>query len=98
LLAPARQKLFSIRRNVLAPSGRQNHRGLERFEIFSAFARAAQVLNDAYYLEASDPGSDLYFATIYDESGEDSLFRSYREGRGKLRDSPTLCFCHSRLA
>jgi len=51
--------------------------------IISAFARAAQVLDDVSYLETATRAAEFIRANLYDESGE-ILFRSYREGRGEV--------------
>src|SRR5207237_8660150 len=51
--------------------------------MISAFARGAQVLNEASYLETARRAADFVRTNLYDESRE-ILFRSYREGRGEV--------------
>ena len=51
--------------------------------MISAFACAAQVLDDVSYLETATGAAEFIRANLYDESRE-ILFRSYREGRGEV--------------
>src|SRR5207244_5746871 len=83
LLAQSRQKLFSIRNKRARPH--LDDKIIEAWNglMISAFARAAQVLNDAYYLEAATRAANFIRANRYDESRK-ILFRSYRDGRGEV--------------
>ena len=51
--------------------------------MISAFARAAQVLDDPVYLEAATRAASLSARELYDESRK-MLFRNYREGRSAV--------------
>src|ERR1041384_1051200 len=51
--------------------------------MISAFARAAQVLDDPGYLEAATRAAKFLRAELYDESRK-VLFRNYREGRSAV--------------
>src|SRR6478672_11757375 len=83
LLAQSRQKLFSIRNKRPRPHLDDKIIAAWNGLMISAFARAAQVLNDAYYLEAATRAANFIRANLYDESRK-ILFRSYREGRGEV--------------
>ena len=83
MLAQSRQKLFSIRNKRPRPHLDDKIIAAWNGLMISAFARAAQVLNDAYYLEAATRAANFIRANLYDESRK-ILFRSYREGRGEV--------------
>jgi hypothetical protein len=83
LLAQSRQKVFSIRSKRPRPHLDDKIIAGWNGLMISAFARAAQVLNDAYYLEAATRAANFIRANLYDESRK-ILFRSYREGRGEV--------------
>jgi len=83
LLAQSRQKLFSIRNKRPRPHLDDKIITAWNGLMISAFARAAQVLKDAYYLEAATRAANFIRANLYDESRK-ILFRSYREGRGEV--------------
>jgi uncharacterized protein len=51
--------------------------------MISAFARAAQVLDDPRYLEIAIRSANFLRANLYDEKSK-LLYRSYREGRGNI--------------
>jgi uncharacterized protein YyaL (SSP411 family) len=51
--------------------------------MIAAFARAAQVLDDAAYLEAATRATKFLRAELYDEARK-VLFRNYREGRSAV--------------
>jgi uncharacterized protein len=82
-LAQSRQKLFSIRskrpRPHLDDKIITGWNGL----MVSAFARGAQVLDDASYLETATRAADFIRKNLYDESRK-ILFRSYRDGRSQV--------------
>src|SRR5204862_1454822 len=83
LLAQSRQKLFSIRNKRPRPHLDDKIIAAWNGLMISAFARAAQVLKDAYYLEAATRAANFIRANLYDESRK-ILFRRYRDGRGAV--------------
>jgi uncharacterized protein YyaL (SSP411 family) len=83
LLAQSRQKLFSIRNKRPRPHLDDKIIAAWNGLMISAFARAAQVLDDASYLETAIRAGNFIRANLYDESRK-ILFRSYREGRGEV--------------
>jgi uncharacterized protein YyaL (SSP411 family) len=83
LLARSRQKLFSIRNKRPRPHLDDKIIAAWNGLMVSAFARGAQVMNDASYLETATRSADFIRANLYDESRQ-VLFRSYREGRGEV--------------
>jgi uncharacterized protein len=83
LLAQSRQKLFSIRNKRPRPHLDDKIIAAWNGLIISAFARAAQVLDEPSYLETATRAAEFIRANLYDESRQ-ILFRSYREGRGEV--------------
>ena len=83
LLAQSRQKLFSIRNKRPRPHLDDKIIAAWNGLMISAFARAAQILDDISYLEMATRAAEFIRANLYDESRE-ILFRSYREGRGEV--------------
>ncbi len=83
LLAQSRQKLFSIRNRRPRPHLDDKIIAAWNGLMISAFARGAQVLDDASYLETASRAAEFIRANLYDESRK-ILFRSYREGRGEV--------------
>src|SRR6266480_4486546 len=83
LLGQSRQKLFSIRNKRPRPHLDDKIIAAWNGLMISAFARGAQVLNDASYLEIATRAAEFIRANIYDESRQ-ILFRSYREARGEV--------------
>jgi uncharacterized protein len=83
LLAQSRQKLFSIRSKRPRPHLDDKTIAAWNGLMISAFARGAQVLDDASYLETASGAAEFIRANLYDESRQ-ILFRSYREGRGEV--------------
>jgi len=83
LLAQSRQKLFSIRNKRARPHLDDKIIAAWNGLMISGFARGAQVLNDASYLETATRAGKFIRANLYDESRK-ILFRSYREGRGEV--------------
>jgi uncharacterized protein YyaL (SSP411 family) len=83
LLAQSREKLFSIRSKRPRPHLDDKIIAAWNGLMISAFARAAQVLNDASYLETATRAGKFIRANLYDKSRK-VLFRSYREGRGEI--------------
>jgi uncharacterized protein len=51
--------------------------------MISAFARAAQVLDEPRYLESATSAAKFVRANLYDEKSK-TLFRNYREGRSAI--------------
>jgi uncharacterized protein YyaL (SSP411 family) len=83
LLAESRRKLFSIRDKRPRPHLDDKIIAAWNGLMISAFARAAQVLNDASYLETATRAVNFIRTNLYDESRK-ILFRSYRGGRGEV--------------
>jgi uncharacterized protein YyaL (SSP411 family) len=83
LLAESRRKLFSIRNKRPRPHLDDKVIAAWNGLMISAFARAAQVLNDASYLKTATRSGKFIRANLYDESRK-ILFRSYRKGRGEV--------------
>jgi uncharacterized protein len=83
LLAQSRPKLFSIRNKRPRPHLDDKIIAAWNGLMISAFARAAQVLDDASYLETATRAGNFIRANLYDESRK-ILFRSYREGRSEV--------------
>jgi len=83
LLAESRRKLFSIRDKRPRPHLDDKIIAAWNGLMISAFARAAQVLNDASYLETARRAAGFVRTKLYDESRQ-ILFRSYREGRSEV--------------
>jgi uncharacterized protein YyaL (SSP411 family) len=82
-LAQSRQKLFSIRCKRSRPHLDDKIIAAWNGLMISAFARGAQVLDDASYLETATRATDFIRKKLYDESRK-ILFRSYREGRSEV--------------
>jgi uncharacterized protein YyaL (SSP411 family) len=83
LLAEARQKLFAVRAKRPRPHLDDKIITAWNGLMISAFARAAQVLNDPDYLEAATRAATFLRAELYDASRK-VLFRNYREGRSAV--------------
>src|SRR5438874_866222 len=83
LLAQGRQKLFSIRNKRPRPHLDDKIIAAWNGLMISAFARGAQVLDDASHLETATRAAEFIRANLYDESRQ-ILFRSYREGPGEV--------------
>jgi len=82
-LAKSRQKLFSIRSKRPRPHLDDKIIAAWNGLMIAAFARGAQILDDASYLETATRAADFIRKKLYDESRK-ILFRSYREGRSKV--------------
>jgi uncharacterized protein YyaL (SSP411 family) len=81
LLAESRAKLFEVRGNRPRPHLDDKIITAWNGLMISAFARAAQVLNDPGYLDAAHRAAVFLSKELYDASRK-VLFRNYREGRG----------------
>jgi uncharacterized protein YyaL (SSP411 family) len=83
LLAKARQTLFDLRAKRPRPHLDDKIITAWNGLMISAFARAAQILGDAEYLEAATRAAKFLRAELYDETRK-VLFRNYREGRSAV--------------
>ena len=82
-LARSRQKLFAIR--VKRPRPHLDDKVIAAWNglMISAYARAAQVLDDPRYLEIAMRAAKFVSANLYDGNGK-LLYRNYREGRSDI--------------
>jgi uncharacterized protein YyaL (SSP411 family) len=80
LLKQSREKLFAIREKRPRPHLDDKIITAWNGLMISAFARGAQVLGDAGYLETATHAADFIQTQLWDESKK-TLTRSYREGR-----------------
>src|SRR5262245_33768910 len=83
LLTRSREKLFAIRAQRPRPHLDDKIITAWNGLMISAFARAAQVLDDPRYLEVATRAAIFLQAKLYDPSCE-TLYRSYREGRSNI--------------
>src|SRR5246500_4598511 len=83
VLAQSRQKLFAIRAQRPRPHLDDKIIAAWNGLLISAFARAAQVLDDAHYLELAMRSENFVGTKFYNPSGR-ILYRSYREGRSNV--------------
>jgi hypothetical protein len=83
ILAKARQTLFALRAKRPRPHLDDKIITAWNGLMISAFARAAQVLGDSGYLEASSRAAEFVRAELYDSSRK-ILFRNYRGGRSAI--------------
>jgi uncharacterized protein YyaL (SSP411 family) len=83
LLAQARKTLLALR--VKRPRPHLDDKIITAWNglMISAFARAAQLFDDAAYLEAATRAAKFLRAELYDASRK-ILFRNYREGRSAV--------------
>jgi uncharacterized protein YyaL (SSP411 family) len=82
-LAQSRQKLFAIRAQRPRPHLDDKIIAAWNGLMISAFARAAQVLDDPHYLEVATRAANFLRSDLYDSSRK-ILYRSYREGRSNV--------------
>ncbi|MGE5213421.1 MAG: thioredoxin domain-containing protein [Nitrospirota bacterium] len=80
LLARSREKLFATRTHRPRPHLDDKIIAAWNGLMISAFARAAQVLDDPRYLEIAARSANFVRSNLYDRSRK-ILYRSYREGR-----------------
>jgi uncharacterized protein YyaL (SSP411 family) len=80
-LARSREKLLSIRTKRPRPHLDDKIIAAWNGLMISAFARAAQVLNDPRYLDRAARATKFVRTNLWDKS---KLYRSYREGRGQV--------------
>jgi uncharacterized protein YyaL (SSP411 family) len=83
VLAQSRQKLFAIRAQRARPHLDDKIIAAWNGLMISAFARAAQVLDDPRYLEVATRATNFLRSDLYDSSGK-ILYRSYRKGRSNI--------------
>src|SRR6516162_5864105 len=82
-LAESRQKLFAIRAQRPRPHLDDKIIAAWNGLMISAFARAAQVLDDSRYLEIATRAANFLRGNLYVEKSR-LLYRSYREGRSNV--------------
>jgi hypothetical protein len=82
-LAQSREKLFAIRAKRLRPHLDDKIIAAWNGLMISAYARAAQVLGDANYLEIATRAAKFLRANLYEEKSK-LLYRNYREGRSDI--------------
>jgi hypothetical protein len=83
LLAGARETLFALRGKRPRPHLDDKIITAWNGLMISAFARAAQILDDASYLKAAHDAAVFLSKELYDPSKR-ILFRNYREGRSTV--------------
>jgi uncharacterized protein len=82
-LARSREKLFFIRAKRPRPHLDDKIIAAWNGLMISAYARAAQVLDEPRYLEIATGAANFVRAHLWDDAHK-TLFRSYREGRGAV--------------
>jgi uncharacterized protein YyaL (SSP411 family) len=82
-LSRSGQKLFEVRSKRLRPHLDDKILASWNGLMISAFARAAQVLDDSRYADAAIQAAQFILTNLYDEKTK-LLYRSYREGRGNI--------------
>src|SRR5262249_31739392 len=82
-LAKSRQKLFAIRSKRPRPHLDDKIIAAWNGLMISAYARAAQVLDDPRYLETAAHAASFMRTNLYDPSRK-ILYRSYRDGRSDI--------------
>ena len=83
ILARSRAKLFELRTRRPRPHLDDKIIAAWNGLMISAFARAAQVLDEPRYLKVATEAANFVRAELYDPSGK-ILYRSYREGRSNI--------------
>src|SRR5215469_2636407 len=83
VLAESRQKSLAIRAQRPRPHLDDKIIAAWNGLMISAFARAAQVLDDPRYLEVATRAANFLRSDLYDSSGK-ILYRSYRKGRSNI--------------
>jgi uncharacterized protein len=82
-LARSREKLFAIRAKRPRPHLDDKIIAAWNGLMISAYARAAQVVDEPRYLESATRAANFVRAHLWDDSRK-TLFRSYREGRSAV--------------
>ena len=83
VLAESRQKLFAVRAQRPRPHLDDKIIAGWNGLMISAFARAAQVIDDSRYLEIATRAANFLRRNLYEEKSK-LLYRSYREGRSNI--------------
>jgi uncharacterized protein len=83
LLIRSHEKLLSVRNQRPRPHLDDKIIAAWNGLTISAYARAAQVLDEPRYLESATRAAKFVRANLYDEKGK-MLYRSYRDGRGNI--------------
>jgi uncharacterized protein YyaL (SSP411 family) len=83
LLKQSREKLFAIRAKRPRPHLDDKIIAAWNGLMISAYARAAQVLDDARYLEIGTRAANFLRANLYEEKSK-LLYRNYRNGRSDI--------------
>ena len=83
LLAEARKKLFEVRAKRPRPHLDDKIITAWNGLMISAFARAAQILDDAEYLRAAEKAAKCVQTHLYDATNK-TLVRNYRQGRSSV--------------
>jgi uncharacterized protein YyaL (SSP411 family) len=83
LLKQSREKLFAIRSNRPRPHLDDKIIAAWNGLMISAYARAAQVLDEPRYLESATRAAAFIRTHLWDESKK-TLYRSYRDGRSDV--------------
>jgi uncharacterized protein YyaL (SSP411 family) len=83
VLAQSRQKLFAIRARRPRPHMDDKIISAWNGLMISAYARAAQVIDEPRYLEIATRSANFVRTKLYDPSRK-ILYRSYREGRSNI--------------
>src|SRR6266516_8098049 len=82
-VAQSREKLFAIRAKRPRPHLDDKIIAAWNGLMISAYARAAQVLDDSRYLEIATRAATFLRANLYEEKSR-LLYRNYREGRSDI--------------
>ena len=82
-LARSREKLFSLRSKRPRPHLDDKIISAWNGLMISAYARAAQTVNEQRYLDAATRAARFVRASLYDEKSK-ILFRNYRDGRSAI--------------
>ena len=83
MFAESHQKLFAIRAQRPRPHLDDKIIAAWNGLMISAFARAAQVLDDPRYLKIATRAANFLRSNLYDEKSK-LLYRSYRKGRSNI--------------
>jgi uncharacterized protein YyaL (SSP411 family) len=83
LLTRSREKLFAIRAQRPRPHLDDKIISAWNGLMISAYARAAQVIDEPRYLEIATRSANFVRTKLYDPTGK-ILYRSYREGRSNI--------------
>src|ERR1043166_7044849 len=84
LLAQSREKLFTIRAKRPRPHLDDKILAAWNGLMISAYARAAQVLDDSRYLEIARCAANFLRGNLYEEKSK-LLYRNYRNGRSDIK-------------